>query len=251
MNSKPAAIALVSLALGAAAGYFAGSGPEEAKTETQEVGRTPKPIGDVGASASVKALRARVAELERLLAEKSSEAEKPREEKMAEAPRPMERGGSPSEWMKHLQKTDPARYTQITNRIASWRRRRAETARSKMEFLSSIDTSRMSAAARKVHEELQELVARREEIESQIHQEGISDDERHRLFEEMRQTGRRMNELNSKERDNLLAETARNLGFEGEDVKEVVSTVKEVVEATESGWGHGRGRWRPPHGAPR
>jgi hypothetical protein len=104
----------------------------------------------------------------------------------------------------------------------------------------------MPSAAKKVHVQLQELVVEREELESALHQQGLSDEERGRLFGELRRTGAKMHELSMKERDNLLSETVRNLGFEGDDAGEIVTTVKEIFEATDSGpWHRPFGRGGP------
>lgn len=226
---------VLALAVGAAAGYFVRDGQEvEAAESAATAVDTGRQIENAGDSASVKALRARVAELERRLAEKVEEV---KVEANAVAGRG-EAALSPRERMEKLEKEDPARYVQITNRIASWRRRRSESAQAKIDFLSSIDTSRMSKKERQVHEELQELVARREELEASMHNRELDDGQRRKIFEELRSSGSRLRELAAKERDSLLSETARNLGFEGEDVGEIVSTVKEIFEATDSGWGH-------------
>jgi hypothetical protein len=235
MKGNGIVLSVIALAVGAAAGYFvraARSTEAEGNATTAEV--SGRPIEDLGESASVKALRARVAELERRLAEKARE-DKPEAVPVSGGG---ERAVSPRERMARLEKEDPARYAQITNRIANWRRRRAESAQAKIDFLASIDTSRMSKKERAVHEELQELVARREELESSMHNRDLDDDQRLRIFEELRSSGSRLRELAARERDSLLSETARNLGFEGEDVGEIVSTVKEIFEATDSGWGH-------------
>ena len=245
MNVKNALLALSALLLGAGIGYVvADKKGSDATQEHPKETRCATAIADNGEQASIKALRARIAELERQLAKKP-EAEK------AAAPE-----ASPSrfieshvERMKKMAVDDPERYAQITNRIANWRRSRSEQARSRIDFLSSIDTSGMSAEAKKVHEDLQELVARREALEDDLHKHGLDDTKRHELFQELRDVGMKMHELNRKERDNLLAETARTLGFEGSDAEEIVTTVKEVFKATESGWGgHGfgpGGRGRP------
>lgn len=245
MNVKNAILALSALLLGAGIGYVVADkkGSDTTQEHPKET-RCATAIADNGEQASIKALRARIAELERQLAKKP-EAEK------AAAPE-----ASPSrfieshvERMKKMAVDDPERYAQITNRIANWRRSRSEQARSRIDFLSSIDTSGMSAEAKKVHEDLQELVARREALEDDLHKHGLDDTKRHELFQELRDVGMKMHELNRKERDNLLAETARTLGFEGSDAEEIVTTVKEVFKATESGWGgHGfgpGGRGRP------
>jgi hypothetical protein len=152
---------------------------------------------------------------------------------------------SHSERMARMAKEDPARYAQMTNSFATWRRQRA---RSRIDFLSSIDVSHMPASARAVHAELQELVAEREELESALHQQGLGDEERGRIFRELHQTGSKMHELSMKERNNLLSETVRNLGFEGDDAGEIVTTVKQIFEATDSRpWHRGPGP-RGPRG---
>ena len=245
MSVKRIATAVAALSLSAAAGYYARTVAGGAITSTGPepiVAECRKAIDDNGEKASVKVLRARIAELEsqlsKLKAERTSEA-------VAVAsvpPAAPQRHESHSERMERMKKEDPQRYAQMTNRFASWRRQRAETARSRIDFLSSIDTSKMSKSARAVHTQLQRLVVEREELEANLHQEGLSDEDRHRLFGELRRTGAKMHELSMKERDNLLAETARNLGFEGEDSAEIVTTVKEIIEATDSGRWHGFGR---------
>lgn len=234
---------LVSAALiaGMAAGYFIGkNGPEAENTVVSSPERVKKPISDVGESSSVRSLRARISELEKLLAEKNAAAQADDRAVNAVSNR-QDSGLSHRERMAKMEKEDPARYTQITNRVATWRRRRAESARAKIDFLSSIDTSVMSKKDQAVHEEFQELVARREELEADLHDPDLDDDQRRRLFGQLRESGAKLRELAAKERDSLLSETARNLGFEGEDVREIVTTVKEIVEATDSGWGPGRG----------
>ena len=154
MNVKQIAIAAVALALGAAAGYSmrpAAGGPQPpAKPETVAAERG-RAIGDNGAQASVKALRGRIAELEARLAELKAEKTGGAVAVAAVPPAAPERRESHSERMERMKKEDPARYVQMTNRFASWRRQRAETARSRMDFLASIDTSRMSKSARAVH----------------------------------------------------------------------------------------------------
>lgn len=163
------------------------------------------------------------------------------------------RGGNPREWLENLKKNDPARYVQMTNRFASWRRQRQERNAAKMEFLSSIDVSHMSGKAQKTHSDLQDAIARREEIEQELHTEGLSDERRHELMEELRRSHGELRRLNAEERNNLLDETARNLGFNEDEATELTATIREVIEATEEpGFGfprhHGRGPQPPPAG---
>lgn len=247
MKSGQVVMIGAALVLGAGAGYFFGprqnvSLEHDAEPEAVAV----KKIDDGGMAASNAALRKRVEELESQLAK--MEQEKKSETAVAPVqPMPPQRE-SHSERMARMAKEDPARYAQMTNHFATWRRQRAKAARSRIDFLSSIDVSHMPASARAVHAELQELVAEREELESALHQQGLGDEERGRIFRELHQTGSKMHELSMKERNNLLSETVRNLGFEGDDAGEIVTTVKQIFEATDSRpWHRGPGP-RGPRG---
>lgn len=239
----------MALLAGVAAGYFMRGeckSPAPAQDEAVAPVRRGR-VADGGDRASLNALRKRVAELEKLLAEKGVNMSNVVAEVARIVPEGRDRH-NPRVWLENLRKSDPERYTQITNQFARWRRSRAERARSKIEFLSSIDTSRMSEKARKTHAELQDLIARREELEAQLHKDGISDEERGQLMHELRQTHGEMMRLNGEERSNLITETARNLGFEGDDVKDIAATIQDVIEATSSGFGHSHGgrRGGPP-----
>lgn len=157
----------------------------------------------------------------------------------------------PQRRLEELKERDPERYTQITNRMAQWRQRQFERAQSKLDFLSSVDTSRMSVGARKVHGDLQAAIVSQEELEQRLQDPNLTPDERKALFMEMHESRGRLAELSRKERNNLLGETARELGFSGEDVKTITATIRDVIEATDAGWGgHGHhGRGPGPRGA--
>ena len=233
------------LLAGVAIGYFVKDEPIPAEAPKAEE-KAKKPVADKGEEASVKALRHRIAELEKLLAEKDGESEIAISNAVAEAAKvrpPEPPRGNWRERMEEMKKNDPERYTQMTNRFAQWRRDRAAQAQDKIDFLSSIDTSRMSAGAKKTHNALQDLIARREELEQQLHQEDLSDEERGKLMGELHSTHHELMRLNGEERKNLFDETAKELGFTGAEAKEFTATIQEVIEATDSGWGgrHHRG----------
>ena len=235
---------------GVAIGYFAG-GHGTAPTNADDSSYVAKKsVADRGEEASVKALRHRIAELERLLAERDDAA--------AEEPVPSEvavdsetRPRSPQEWLENMKTNNPARYVQMTNRWAQWRQRRVEQAQARLEFLSSIDVSRMGAKAQETHNALLDLIVRREEIVDQIHREGVTEAQRNQLFEEMRTTDRELRKLNGQERNNLISMAARNSGVKGPMAKELTVTIRDVIEATDVGFGgpHG-GHHGPPPGGP-
>lgn len=232
---------------GVAIGYFVKSDASaSAPAETRRPAKTV--IADEGSDATVAALRARVAELEKRLRASAAETAPARTAEVAAVaqparPRPQESWRDRIEQMK---KNDPARYAQMTNRFAQFRRRRLEHAQSRIDFLSSVDTSRMSASARKTHEALQDMIEKREELEQRMHNMlDLSDEERRNLWDEVRRTDREMNELNRQARDNLLEQTAGDLGFEGDDAKTIRETINGIIEATEGmGWGNRGGRRR-------
>lgn len=224
------------LFVGVAIGYFAKSTPPNPVPETAVKPTVSAVLPDKGADASAAALRARVAELEKQLEKRSASAQ---EVKPTPAPSPAAPRENWRDRMARMEKENPARYAQMTNSFAQVRRRRLEFAQSRIDFLSSVDTSRMSASARKTHEDLQELIEKREELESKMQSRDLSDEERRALFTELYSTAGEMHELNLKERDNLLMQTAEAIGLEGDDAAEMTATIKGIIEATEDM------RWNP------
>ena len=251
--------AIVLVRVGAAFGYLLAPRGGEPAAEGEATSYEPKKaLVDDGDKASLKTLRARVRELEKLLAAKDAEIATATNAVATAVQRPSGPWGDGRregfrERMERLKTEDPARYTEITNNMARWRQRRARQQEERMEFLASVDTSRMSAAARGVHVSLQKYAAEREELERQMQNENLSDDERHALWEQMRELNHQVWRLNGVERKNLIEETARNLGFEGQDVQDISATMQEIIKATDNGFGgHGgrRGPGRPGRGGP-
>jgi len=234
----------VALLVGAALGYCLApsSAPAPADEPEAKPERAQRPRqGDGSDRSEARRLRARVRELEEALAKQGVEVEQAKEEDERR-----ERRFDPRAEAERLQREDPARYAQMTNGMAQFRRRRLERAQSKIDFLSSVDTSRMSPEARRTHEELQGMIERREELEDRMRNFlDMTEDERRAAFEEMREADGRIRELNRAERENLLVQTAETLGFRGDDAKEIAETVKGIYEATDSGWGGGRGPGGP------
>lgn len=223
------------LFVGVAIGYCAKStAPAAAPAEAPKAARVAAPA-DKGEAASVAALRARVAELERLLAQQSSAAGTSSVAQVVKTAAPAE---NMRERLARMEKENPAQYAQMTNRFAQFHRRRTEQAQSRLDFLSSIETAGMSAAARRTHQTLQETIVQREELREKMADRDLSDEERRGLWEEMRKIDHTLRDLNRKERDNLLSQTAKALGLKGADAAELTSTIKGIFDATdERQWG--------------
>ena len=232
---------VISLLAGAAIGFcFAPSAgaPKTApeKTSPKMVKAESRP--DEAAEKEMRVLRSRIKELEDMLAKQGVEVEEMKEESSRR-----ERRDRPRDFradMERIRKEEPERYAQITNSMAQFRRHRLERAQSKIDFLSSIDTSRMSPAMLKVHSDLQDMIEKREAVEEKMRGfMDMTEEERREAFQEIGEIDGRIRELNRAERDNLLVQTAEALGFQGDDAAGIIDTGKSIYEATDSGWGFG------------
>ena len=239
------------LLAGAAIGYCVA--PREplaaAPAETDQV-KASAPIPDGGAEASIKVLRERIKSLERELSSlRSADNAAAAEPEQVESGRDETRVEGPAQGrerfraeMERLKQEEPERYRQIVQRMEGFRKMREERQKAKLDFLSSVDVSGMGSEAKKVHEGLKELIARRREVETEFADENLADERREELMGEMREIDRAMRAFNAAERTNLLGEVAKAVGLEGAAATELVESVKDIVEATEGS--------RPPHGPP-
>lgn len=249
MKKPTFAVPVTALLIGAALGFCLS--PSKAPQSDAETSPTPvahdKKIADAGSDEAANALRKRVRELEALLKQAQEEKQAAATEERVETPQDF-RPRSPREMFERMRTEDPERFAQMTNNMARFRRDRLARAQSKIDFLESIDTSTMSTAQLKTHEALQNMIARREEIEAKMHNPDLSDEERHAIFEKMHAMDREIRELNASERTSLLSQTAEALGYTGDDAEEIVATITEIISATESGRNGPPGP--PPTGAP-
>lgn len=226
------------LIVGVAIGFFAAP----TTTVVQPADETYVPSGAIaneGESASIAALRARIAELEAQLKGDQTAGAEIVSNAVARIEGRRERRGKPREWMEELKKNDPERYHEMTNRFAQWRQAHRERQQSKLDFLGSIDTSHMSAGAKATHEKLQDLIIRRDEIENELQSLGMSDDEdaRREIFGRLMDVNREIAELNGEERKNLLNETAKILGLGDAEADALTETVQDILEVTENNFG--------------
>jgi len=238
---------------GVAIGYFVkdAKSPEEAASEDRRYVAASK-IGNEGEAASLKALRARIAELEKQLAEK--DAEKPAEvaeEKVAgeqKAPPENSPAGRMREMREHmewLKKEKPDEYKRLTEAMARWRQNRIERTHTKLDFLASIDTSTMTEEQKKNHEAYQDLLVRREELEEKMANPEMSDEDRADIMRDMFQTRHEMGQLAKQEQTTLIDQTVKALGYSGDDAAEVSATFQDILSVTETRGGPGG----PPPGA--
>ena len=257
MSAKIVSGLIAAVAVGFAAGYFVAAPDETAKPVKASAVKTRavrNPENDM--TANVPALRRRVQELEKRLAEMTRAAAALSTNALAAAERPVEprRGfgfGPPNAAemrarMEEMREKEPERYAQMTNRMAQWRQNMARRTSDRLEFFASLDTAAMSPKQRANHEKLQSLLARQDELMQQLNPSdtSITDAQREKNFREMHEMRHQIHDLEQAERDMLLHQTARNLGYKGADAREVVETIKTIYDATQSFGGPHGGRGR-------
>ena len=240
MNMKayfPVAIALIA---GAAIGYcLAPSSPAAAaEPAAKEEGVKRQSTDDEGERASNRALRARVRELERQLAEKGAANEqKVPENGAGPAPERGQRWPNGEEMRANFEKfkqEHPEEYARLDKMRQDFLSRRTERANSKLDFLASVDTSRMSKEELATHTRLQELIAKRSNLEKNLNESllNLSEEDRGNFFREMGETNREIHELNQKERGVLFNSLAGELGLQGDEASAVTDAVQGILDAT-------------------
>lgn len=253
MNFKQCLIiALPALMCGALLGFLAAptaaSAPvEEEPAETAgapKAARQAKPAAD---DAALNRLRLRVKELERQLAVRIDETAEPVEPGTNRPPETARREGPRGDGfrsrMEEMRVNDPERYTQMTNRFASWRASHIQRVQDRLNLLAAMDTSRMTPKQRENHLRYQELVARQTELGDQLRPGGaeLSEEERHQMHQQFQQISHELNRLGEVERNTLLQQTALSFGLKGKNATDAVETIKAVYQATEGGWRGGPG----------
>jgi hypothetical protein len=225
-----AAVAVAAFALGAYVIPEGGKSIAENAKPAEKAVR--KKVRDGGRDAGAEALRARVRELESRLSslQTAHEVQTGRVEAVAGT-----RGqgrGDPVDWLERIKKESPERYTRMTNRMARARAEHLDRTIGRLDTLASVDTSGWTAQAKKVHEEYQALIERREELMEKMNPQNSTSEERREAMTEMAGLFGRLRELGETERDNLLDATMKDFGLSGDDAKDMIESVKTVYEVT-------------------
>ena len=257
---KSIVVAVPALICGVVLGYLVRpsaptAAPAAPETKAERPAQKAKTQSD---DAALNRLRNRIQELERQLAAKDVPAEEARPEggqppPPPEAKRDWPRGPWNAEQMRahfeEMRKNDPERYAAMTNRWAQHRTHSIERAQNKLDILAAVDVGQLSPKQRAVHEQYQDLIARREEIREMmdLQNANVTDEQRNAAMKEMREVSQKLHALAQTEREALLSHTATSFGVKGQAAKELVETVKAVYQATES-WGGGWGRGHGGHG---
>ena len=224
---------VVLFVLGAACGYLLGA--------VVSSNKTPKAEPETTQVASKKGRSSRVEELERQLAEARAELARLRKasEDAAKAVAKTD-DAAPQQFefptnidfnaeMKKNMSED--QYTAATNAIAGFRARLAARAKGRMDFLSAVDTSRMSAADRENHEKYLDLMRQREAL-METNKNGIPD---MGTIQKMMEIQMQMGPVAKKERAALVNEVTLELGYQGDDAAVVGDTINSIYDCTSGG----------------
>lgn len=252
--------AIPALICGVVLGYLVRPAAPQPEPPAEKPAQRAKPAATD--TAALSRLRSRISELERQLAaataatgqvaateEKAPEPERPQNPFLRNGPPRMPTAAEMRAHMEELRKADPERYAQMTNRFAHWQEHRLKRTSDRLDILASVDTSRLTEKERQTHDALQEAIARREELRAMLNpqNEDVTEEQRKKTFEELRELDHKMRQLEKEERKTLITKTARSFGLSKEDAKEMTETVKAIYDATGAGDHHwppfgGRGR---------
>ena len=221
--------------VGAAVGFAVckAFAPQAAETEA----RTGKPIASEEAEKLAKAQK-RIAALEKKLAALEKKRAVATAAKKTEMPKAEATSGNGpkkivvkegDDVLESLRKNlSEDEFKAATNALSAIRAKLADKARSKIDFLRSIDVSHMSEADRKNHETFITLAEKREAAMAKM-KGGIPDPA---TLQEVVLVGMQMTPVAKKERSALVREVARELGYAGDDVDVVHDAMLNIYDAT-------------------
>ncbi len=176
-------------------------------------------------------LRKRVSELEHQLAEKSrqqpalAKATKPEEPEQNKLSRRQRWEAS----MEKLRRENPEQYAEIQHKREEFRQTMEQRTRDRVDFLDAVDERNMTQEQLENHARLVEAVARVNELRASFA------DESGRTPEKRREMGELMETLVSgytEERQYLFEETARAVGYQGDDAAIFADHLQTIFENT-------------------
>ena len=236
MNLKTISVALAALAIGVAAGWMIKPAPAETHSAGQDDYRRKSRIAE--SKSRVKVVTSVVTNTVHNTVTNTVEV-------VREQPR------GPEGWraeMERLKEENPAEYAARTNRMAQFRNRMLQQAESRLETLASIDTTGWSKRQIATHERYQDLIARREELMDILRPDsGATEEQRREAMEEMRKLGGELHRTGQEERNILLNQTLKTLGYTGSAAAEIREAIQTIYSTTQD-WGGPRGGRgpRPP-----
>ena len=215
---------------GAALGFVSSSllNGKQAKAPEENAPKVTKSQDDTRIKDLESQLAIARAEIKRL-GKLKEDAEKAREN----APKPPDfafnENADLNEEMKKRMSDD--QFVAATNAIADLRARLTAKAKGRMDFISSVDASKMSAADREKHEKYLGLLKQRTELMSKM-KGGFPDME---SMQKMMELQVQMGPAAKEERAVLVNEVVRELGYVGDDAEVVNEAITSIYDSTSGG----------------
>lgn len=236
MNMKTLVVALSALALGVVAGWIIK--PATGDTQNSEERNTsPRKTRIADSKTRVKMMTTVVTNTIHNTVTNTVEV-------VREPPR------GPEGWqeeMKRLKEENPAEYAARTNRMAQFRNRMLQRTENRLETLAAIDTTGWSKQQLATHEKYQDLIAQREELMEILRPDsGATEEQRKEAFAQMRELGHEMHRTGQAERNILLDQTLKTLGYTESDASEIKQTIQAIYSTTQDWGGHGGRHGGPP-----
>ena len=122
-------------------------------------------------------------------------------------------------------------FAQATNVLQQMRMKLANRAKSRMDFLRSLDVSGLSDADRKNHEKFMEMMAKREAIVAKM--KGVFPDAD--SLREMVELDMKMRPVAKQARSALVRGVASELGYSGDDAEVIRDTLDGIIDCTTPG----------------
>lgn len=232
---KKAIVAVVVIAA-AVLGYVVGGMHVGAKPDTT----APSKSVDDSADRLAKAKK-RISELERQLDEAKRKAAEAEKRNAVAKERVLPVGGATGsvvvagsdvdvigELKKHL---PDEQFAQATNALQQMRMKLANRAKSRMDFLRSLDVSGLSEADKKNHEKFMDMMAKREAIVAKM--KGVFPDAN--SLREMVELDMKMRPVAKQARSALVRGVASELGYSGDDAEVIRDTLDGIIDCTSPG----------------
>lgn len=182
-----------------------------------------------------KRLLRRIAEIESELRTAKSTLKTAETNAVARAGRPL----SYDEWFALQREANPEAYMKLTNNIVRWQGQWARDYATRAELLDTVDSSAFGSEDAAVHAAYREALVRiadlrRDELARRCASPDFEADASPEWRQQLEEAGRRLNDLEGRERFLLLGEAGRLHGLNADDARELAETMHLILEATSS-----------------
>lgn len=234
---------VVGLGFGAAVVWFVAPETRGVRTAPESVGRArpkrliaeSKDVERAMEAGEEQRLLRRIAEIESELRAAKSAMRSAETNAAARAGRPL----SYDEWFALQREANPESFRTLTNSIVRWQGQWARDYATRAELLDTVDVSAFGSEDAEVHAAYREALVRiadlrRDALARRCASPDFKEDNSPEWQQQLKEAGRRLNDLEGRERFLLLGEAGRLHGLNASDARELAETMHLILEATSS-----------------